>query len=75
MTIADMPDPRDAVAEDLARVLREAGALADALAAEPGDRLAQYLQAAQLGEWLTAAADRLHYALDREINPDHQLPD
>ncbi|MFJ6798862.1 hypothetical protein [Streptomyces sp. NPDC091268] len=33
-------------------------------------RLAQYRRVANVAEWITKAADSLHYCLDRQTNPD-----
>ncbi|MEV6679576.1 hypothetical protein AB0N09_22365 [Streptomyces erythrochromogenes] len=76
MSICDgesLPDPSTVSASELGRVLRGLAGLADELTAplvSEEFRLAQYRRVAVVGEWVTKAADSLHYALDRQANPD-----
>lgn len=77
----ELPDATSVSAGELAGVLRDLGQLAAELEAPiAGDarehqelRLAQYRRVSQVAEWLVVAADRLHYSLDREANPDDQM--
>ncbi|MGW1517558.1 hypothetical protein [Streptomyces sp. NPDC002287] len=69
----DLPDPSTVSAGVLGRILRDLAGIADELTAPVLTeelRLAQYRRVANLGEWITKAADSLHYTLDRQVNPD-----
>ncbi|MFJ8211849.1 hypothetical protein [Streptomyces sp. NPDC096033] len=69
----DLPDPNTVSAGGLGRVLRDLASVADELVAPVLTeelRLVQYRRVAALGEWITTAADSLHYDLDRQVNPD-----
>ncbi|GLW00308.1 hypothetical protein [Streptomyces lavendulae] len=69
----DLPDPSTVSAGELGRILHDLAGLADELAAPVLTeelRLAQYRRVVNLGEWITKAADSLHYDLDRQVNPD-----
>ncbi|MFG2982971.1 hypothetical protein ACGFYQ_17215 [Streptomyces sp. NPDC048258] len=68
-----LPDPSTVSASELGRILRSLAGLADELAAPlvvEEFRLAQYRRVAAVAEWVTKAADSLHYCLDRQTNPD-----
>ncbi|MGW6707007.1 hypothetical protein ACWGDE_19245 [Streptomyces sp. NPDC054956] len=69
----DLPDPSTVSADALGRILLDLSGIADELAAPVLTeelRLAQYRRIAFLGEWITKAADSLHYDLDRHLNPE-----
>jgi hypothetical protein len=71
----DLPDPKRVHTGELATVLRSLASIADELDASlvtDNLRLAQYRRVAEIGEWLTTAADSLHYNLDHYANPDEQ---
>ncbi|MEU3402630.1 hypothetical protein ABZ766_01525 [Streptomyces sp. NPDC006670] len=69
----DLPNPSTVSAGELGRILHDLASVADELTAPVLTeelRLAQYRRVANLGEWITKAADSLHYDLDRQVNPD-----
>ncbi|MFF4642209.1 hypothetical protein [Streptomyces sp. NPDC001389] len=69
----DLPNPSTVSAGELGRILRALAGIADELIAPVLTeelRLAQYRRVANLSEWITKAADSLHYDLDRQVNPD-----
>ncbi|MFE9220916.1 hypothetical protein ACFYN3_31830 [Streptomyces lavendulae] len=76
MSIRDgenLPDPKTVSATELGRILRDLAGLADELTAPVLTeelRLAQYRRTASLGEWISKAADSLHYDLDRHMHPE-----
>ncbi|MFF4644697.1 hypothetical protein [Streptomyces sp. NPDC001389] len=76
MSIRDgenLPNLSTVSARGLGRVLRDLAGIADELAAPVVTeelRLAQYRRVANLGEWITKAADSLHYDLDRHLHPE-----
>ncbi|GAA3262758.1 hypothetical protein GCM10010260_84310 [Streptomyces filipinensis] len=68
-----LPDPKTVSANQLGKVLIDLSTVGRELAADLVTeelRLAQYRRVAELGEWLTKAADSLHLALDTHLNPD-----
>ncbi|MFE1556811.1 hypothetical protein ACFW6V_17745 [Streptomyces sp. NPDC058734] len=76
MSIRDgenLPDVSTVSAGELGRILRDLSGLADELTAPLVTeelRLAQYRRTAYLSEWITKAADHLHYGLDRHLHPE-----
>lgn len=74
----ELPNPKTVSAHQLGTVLQNLGAIGLELEADlvtEEFRLQQYRRVTEIAEWVTQAADSLHYTLDRETNPDQQLED